>query len=62
MTPDQERLGPENRTEHYLWKGMFFSTLKDIIEAQNKTYNWITLKFMIICLKDISEECFFVQC
>ena len=39
MTPDQERLGPENRTEHYLWKGMFFSTLKDIIEAQNKTYN-----------------------
>ena len=37
MTYDQERLGPENRTKHYLWKGMFFSILKDIIEAPNKT-------------------------
>ena len=37
MTSDQERLGPENRTKHYLWKGMFFSILKDIIEAHNKT-------------------------
>ena len=31
---------------------MFFSTLKDIIQAQNKTNH------LIICLKSISEECF----
>ena len=37
MTSDQERLGPENRTKHYLWKGMFFSILIDIIESHNKT-------------------------
>ena len=42
----QESLRPENLTEYYLCKGMFFfmffSTLKDIIQAQSKTSHWIS--------------------
>ena len=35
----QENLRSENNTEYYLCKGifLFFSTLKDITQAQNKT-------------------------
>ena len=33
----QEILRLENLTEYYLCKGMFFSTLTDIIQAQSKT-------------------------
>ena len=41
---------------------MFFSTLKDIIQAQIKTnHYWIKWSILIICLKEISEE-FFFQC
>ena len=36
---------------------MFFSTLEDIIEAWDKTNHWTSLHLMIICQKDISEEC-----
>ena len=37
---------------------MFSSTLKDIKQARNKTNYFINLNFMIMCLKDISEQCF----
>ena len=37
----QEILRLENLTEYYLCKGMFFSTLTDIIQAQSKTNRWI---------------------
>ena len=42
--------------KEYLY--MFFSTLKDIIQAQCKTNHWVSYNFIIICLKRISEECF----
>ena len=55
----QESLRSENLTEYYLCKGifLFFSTLKDITQAQNKTNHWISWNFIIICLKGIPEEC-----
>ena len=37
---------------------MFSSTLKDIIQVQSKTNQWIRKHLMITCLKDISGECF----
>ena len=57
----QKSLRSENLTKYYLCKGifyMFFSTLKDIIQAQSKKNPWISWNLMIICLKHISEEYF----
>ena len=39
----------------------FFSTLKDIIQSQNKTNHWISWNLIIICLKGISKECFLLS-
>ena len=39
---------------------LFFSTMEDIIQAQSKTHDWISWKFMIICLKHISETFFYL--
>ena len=40
---------------------MFLGTLKYIMQAQSKANHWITKNLIIICLKCISEKCFFVQ-
>ena len=37
---------------------MFFSILKDIIQAQSETNHWIRWILMLIGLKRISEQCF----
>ena len=39
----------------------FFSTLKDIIQSQNKANHWVSWNLIIICLKGISKECFLLS-
>ena len=55
----QEKLRLKNIKGQYLCTGlffMFFSTQK--VQAQNKTNHCISLNFMIICVKGISDKCF----
>ena len=55
----QESLSSENLTKYYLYKGiffMFFSTLKDTIQAQSKTNDLFSQNFVIICLKHIQRN------
>ena len=40
---------------------MFFSPLKDVIQTKSKTNSWISKSITIICLKRISEECFWLN-
>ena len=40
---------------------MFFSPLKDVIQTKSKTNSWISKSLTIICLKRISEECFWLN-
>ena len=58
----QEIVRSENLTAYYLCKGItlevFLYPERYIIQAQSKTNHRISQNLMIICVKDILEECF----